>query len=69
MTHSRWSPANVYHVSRFLGHESLDTLQHYVRLNVTDLRKTHHETHPRENDEEIERGNEHEPEETTDVRG
>ena len=61
--------ANVYHVSRFLGHESLDTLQHYVRLNVTDLCKTHHETHPREKDEEIERGSEHEPEETTDVRG
>ena len=44
--------ANVYHVSRFLGHESLDTLQHYVRLNVSDLRKTHRETHPRERDEE-----------------
>ena len=42
----------VYHVSRLLGHESLDTLQHYARLDVTDLRKTHHLTHPRERDEE-----------------
>ena len=67
--HSRWSPANVYHVSRFLGHESLDTLQHYVRLNVTDLCKTHHQTHPRERDEEERGGGEQGPDGTADARG
>jgi len=44
-----------HHVGRLLGHESLDTLQHYVKLNIADLRDTHHRTHPRERDEE-ERG-------------
>ncbi len=42
--------ANIYHVKELLGHESLDTLKHYVRLNITDLRKTHQKTHPREKD-------------------
>jgi len=44
--------ANLYHVSRMLGHESLDTLRHYVKLNINDIRETHHATHPRERDEE-----------------
>jgi len=44
--------ANLYHISRLLGHESLDTLQHYAKLDVSDLRKTHHRTHPREKDEQ-----------------
>jgi len=48
--------ANVYHVSRMLGHESLETLQHYVRLNITDIQETHRKTHPRERDEAQERG-------------
>lgn len=39
----------------YFCHESLDTLQHYVKLHVTDLRETHHKTHPRERAEE-ERG-------------
>ena len=43
--------ANLYHVSRMLGHESLDTLRHYVKLNINDIRETHHATHPRERDE------------------
>jgi site-specific recombinase XerD len=43
--------ANLYHVSRMLGHESLDTLRHYVRLNIADIQKTHRQTHPRERDE------------------
>jgi len=37
------------------GHESLDTLKHYVKLHIADLKETHHRTHPREKDEE-ERG-------------
>ena len=48
--------ANIYHVSRMLGHESLETLQHYVRLNITDIQETHRKTHPRERHEEKERG-------------
>lgn len=44
--------ANLYHVSRMLGHESLDTLRHYVRLNIADIQKTHRQTHPRERDEQ-----------------
>ena len=43
--------ANLYHVSRMLGHESLDTLRHYVKLNINDIRETHHATHRRERDE------------------
>ena len=50
--------ANIYHVSRMLGHESLETLQHYVRLNITDIQETHRKTHPRERDEAEERGTE-----------
>ena len=49
--------ANLYHISRMLGHESLDTLKHYVKLDIADIRKTHHKTHPRERDER-ERGRE-----------
>ena len=42
------SGANLYHVKELLGHESLDTLRHYIRLTITDLRETHHRCHPRE---------------------
>ncbi len=40
--------ANLYHVKDLLGHETLDTLRHYVKLNVEDLRKTLARCHPRE---------------------
>ena len=42
--------ANIYHVKELLGHESLDTLKHYAKLNITDLKKTHARCHPREKD-------------------
>jgi site-specific recombinase XerD len=42
------SGANMYHVKELLGHESLDTLKHYARLTITDLRETHRKCHPRE---------------------
>ena len=45
------SNANLYHVKQLLGHKSFDTLNHYARLNITDLRKTHERCHPREKDE------------------
>jgi site-specific recombinase XerD len=40
--------ANLYHVKELLGHESLETLKHYTRLTIQDLKKTHHQCHPRE---------------------
>lgn len=42
--------ANMYHVKELLGHESLDTLRHYARLTISDLRATHQRCHPRERD-------------------
>ena len=44
------SGANMYHVKELLGHESLDTLKHYARLTITDLKRTHKRCHPREKD-------------------
>jgi site-specific recombinase XerD len=43
--------AGMYHLKELLGHESLDTLQHYARLTIVDLKKTHQMCHPRERDE------------------
>jgi len=40
--------ANMYHVKELLGHETLDTLRHYARLTIADLKKTHAKCHPRE---------------------
>lgn len=42
--------ANLYHVKELLGHENLDTLKHYTRLNIVDIQKTHDKCHPREHD-------------------
>ena len=42
--------ANMYHVKELLGHESLETIKHYARLTITDLKKTHAQCHPREKD-------------------
>lgn len=42
--------ANIYHVKELLGHESLQTMRHYVKLTINDLKKTHEKTHPRERD-------------------
>ena len=39
--------ANLYHVKDILGHESLDTLKHYTKLSITDLKRTHEKSHPR----------------------
>ena len=41
------SGANMYHVKEMLGNESLDTLKHYARLTITDLKKAHAKCHPR----------------------
>jgi len=37
-------------VKELLGHESLETLRHYARLTITDLKETHRRCHPRERD-------------------
>ena len=42
------SGANIYHVKELLGHETLDTLKHYTKLTILDLKKTHERCHPRE---------------------
>jgi len=44
--------ANRYHVKELLGHESLETLKHYTKLTITDLKKTHQKCHPRERGED-----------------
>ena len=43
--------ANIYHVKDLLWHEELDTLRHYTKLTIDDLKKTHEKCHPRERDE------------------
>ncbi len=40
--------ANLWHVKELLGHENFDTLHHYTRLTILDLKKTHARCHPRE---------------------
>ena len=42
--------ANMYHVKELLGHENLDTLNHYAKLTIADLKATHEKCHPREKD-------------------
>jgi integrase/recombinase XerD len=42
------SGANMYHVKELLGRETLDTLKHYARLAITDLKETHKRCHPRD---------------------
>jgi hypothetical protein len=39
--------ANLWHVKELLGHEHLDTLQHYAKLTIADIKKTHAKCHPR----------------------
>ena len=42
--------AGMYHVKDLLGHESLETLRHYAKLTIRDLKKEHQRGHPRERD-------------------
>lgn len=42
--------AGMYHVKELLGHESLETLKHYAKLTIVDLKQTHAKCHPRERD-------------------
>jgi len=45
------SNANLYHVKQLLGHESFETLNHYAKLDIKDLQKTHEKCHPRERED------------------
>jgi integrase/recombinase XerD len=45
--------ANLYHVKELLGHENLETLKHYTKLTIEDLKATHARCHPRERAVEI----------------
>jgi len=42
--------AGLYQVKELLGHERLDTIQHYAKLTIHDLKKEHRRCHPREED-------------------
>ena len=44
--------AGMYHVKELLGHESLETLKHYAKQTIRDLKKEHQRCHPREKDAE-----------------
>jgi len=48
--------ANPYHVKELLGHKSIESLKPYAKLTIVDLKKTHAKCHPRERDEQRERG-------------
>jgi site-specific recombinase XerD len=41
----------MYHVKELLGHKSLETLKHYARLTITDLKATRQMYHPREKED------------------
>ena len=47
-THLLDRGADLKTVQQLLGHESLDTLKHYAKLNIQDLKETHRKCHPRE---------------------
>ena len=42
--------ADHYQVRDLLGHESLQTVRHYVKYTMVDVKATHSQCHPREND-------------------
>lgn len=42
--------ANPYAVATLLGHKNMDSIDHYVKLAATELKKTHRRYHPRERD-------------------
>jgi len=47
-THLLKRGAPIRYIQEMLGHESLDTTQRYTKVEITDLKKIHKKTHPRE---------------------
>ena len=47
-THLLANGVDVAHISRLLGHESLNTTQRYLNVEIGDLKKMHGLYHPRE---------------------
>lgn len=49
-THMLRRRAPIRYIQELLGHNSLDTTQRYTRVVISDLKRIHHQTHPRELD-------------------
>ena len=49
-THMLKRQAPIRYIQELLGHNSLDTTQRYTRVVISDLKRIHHKTHPRELD-------------------
>lgn len=47
-THLLKHGADIRHVQEMLGHSSLESTKVYTRLEISDLKKVHQKTHPRE---------------------
>ncbi|MGH9391188.1 MAG: tyrosine-type recombinase/integrase, partial [Vicinamibacteria bacterium] len=47
-THLLKGRADIRHIQRLLGHQSLQTTERYTRVEVSDLRKVIARCHPRE---------------------
>ena len=47
-THMLKRRAPIRYIQELLGHASLDTTQIYTKVEISDLKKIHHQTHPRE---------------------
>jgi len=48
-THILKHGAPIRYIQEMLGHKTLDTTQRYTRVEITDLKKIHKKTHPRDN--------------------
>lgn len=51
-THLVKNKANLRHIQELLGHRDLSTTERYLHLTITDLKETHRQFHPREQDVE-----------------
>jgi integrase/recombinase XerD len=47
-THLLRHGADIRHVQELLGHQSIDSTQIYTKIEISDLKKVHQKTHPRE---------------------